>query len=686
MRVFSNILHSEYLRPASFFRSQIGLLLTLMISLSAILVFSIAAQQASPAKASAGDGASSNIRLLDPNANGKIDRITFDVANPNTENWALTGEGAFGFSVTQLGNDINISSVSITSAPNANPVQVQIDLDEVDADLVVNSSGTSSGAVELIYTQGNAGTNCTTESCLTDDTDEELNAIASGDTGATDTESDFAAPIALSSVFRDNNTDGQIDQVDVVWSESIGVESFSAPDLVLGNAGSLIWGTPTNWGTEGPNLNITVLGPVNITGDASIPTFSYDADGTSNLFGTSGGTAVDQGPINIGDAAKPQIKLVSPSHNSTVNLLDPFTVFFTEPINTGTFTFTDSDVGSGDYNAPVWTVGNTRVDLTHNTNWTDMSTVNIQITVASDPATNTLGTNFANNPFTYSTDSTSGGGGGGGGGSTYNRLKTQETQQQQADTTSDDTTTDDQTADDTSMTDEGTTQTTEEQQKQEREMLMDTFTKNDPAPEAPLPPEVAAGMLVKIEGDSAVYFIDSDNRRHAFPTSIIYNSWFADFSNVVTVSPQVLASIPLGSNVLMRPGTWMIKIVSSNRVYAVEPFGIIRWVQTEADALALFGPNWNKRIVDVSDVFFTNYAEGDPLTALAHPSGSVIQYEGETAMYYINGENKHLITPAVFVANFFRDAFVIKGVPMTFAYAPAVDLPEFKVDIIMTLR
>jgi hypothetical protein len=182
--------------------------------------------------------------------------------------------------------------------------------------------------------------------------------------------------------------------------------------------------------------------------------------------------------------------------------------------------------------------------------------------------------------------------------------------------------------------------------------------------------------------------VDSDNRRHPFPNANVYFSWFSDFSAVETVSAEVMASIPLGSNVVMRPGTWMIKIQTDPRVYVVEPYGVIRWIETEADAEALFGPNWNQRIVDVSDVFFVNYTLAQtPVSPTQHPNGMLVQYQGSSDIMYVYDNVTYLVTPSVFSANLFRNEFVVTDVnPALFSYSPGPNLPTFNVDVLMTLK
>ena len=124
-----------------------------------------------------------------------------------------------------------------------------------------------------------------------------------------------------------------------------------------------------------------------------------------------------------------------------------------------------------------------------------------------------------------------------------------------------------------------------------------------------------AGDLIKKDGLSAVYYLGQDGKRYVFPNEATYKSWYNDFSGVVTVSADELANYPLGANVVVRPGTYLVKITTDPKVYAVEGNGVLRWVQTETDAKALYGENWAKRVIDVADSFFTNYTIGKPLAS-----------------------------------------------------------------------
>lgn len=107
--------------------------------------------------------------------------------------------------------------------------------------------------------------------------------------------------------------------------------------------------------------------------------------------------------------------------------------------------------------------------------------------------------------------------------------------------------------------------------------------------------------------DSAVYYIGRDGRRHAFPNSRVYASWYQDFSQVRVVTLDTLSRIPLGANITYRPGVTMVKFTTDNKVYLHVGNRHLRWVASEAAARDLFGPDWNRHIDDISDVFYTDY-------------------------------------------------------------------------------
>lgn len=130
-----------------------------------------------------------------------------------------------------------------------------------------------------------------------------------------------------------------------------------------------------------------------------------------------------------------------------------------------------------------------------------------------------------------------------------------------------------------------------------------------------IPPPVlcVSGSRLKVSTSTAVYYCGADSRRYVFPNNKTYFTWYTNFTGVLTLTSAQLSAIPFGGNVTFRPGVKMIKMQTDPKVYAVEKGGVLRWVQSGETATALYGSDWNKKIEDVPEAFFTNYTIGDPI-------------------------------------------------------------------------
>jgi len=112
------------------------------------------------------------------------------------------------------------------------------------------------------------------------------------------------------------------------------------------------------------------------------------------------------------------------------------------------------------------------------------------------------------------------------------------------------------------------------------------------------------GGLTKATNLSTTYYYGNDGKRYIFFNSKVYNSWYSDFSEVVSASSSQLSELPLGGLVTYRPGERMVKIQSDPKVYAVAKGGVLRWVKTEEIAEELYGQDWNQQIDDVPETLF----------------------------------------------------------------------------------
>ena len=187
----------------------------------------------------------------------------------------------------------------------------------------------------------------------------------------------------------------------------------------------------------------------------------------------------------------------------------------------------------------------------------------------------------------------------------------------------------------------------------------------------------SSGDLIKMAGNTSVYYLGADGKRYVFPNSTTYFSWYPDFSGVVTIPSAELQSYPLGGNVTMRAGTKLVKITTDPSVYAVEPNGALRKIQSEAQAAALYGTNWSKRVVDVPDAFFTNYTVGAVLANGSIPAGSLVKNATGADVYYYDGTNYRMIaSESAFNSNKFAWGNIITAPSTVSAGGSAISSSE----------
>lgn len=151
---------------------------------------------------------------------------------------------------------------------------------------------------------------------------------------------------------------------------------------------------------------------------------------------------------------------------------------------------------------------------------------------------------------------------------------------------------------------------------------------------------LAAIELVKSKDFGTVYYLDSRGARHPFPNLITYQSWYgADFSRIVTVSNEFLTKYPLAKNITIRSGTYLVKVTTDPKVYAIEPGGVLREIIDSDIAEKIYGKTWAKKVIDLPDVFFDNYIVGKPIESDRDlPNGILYKNTSLGKYYYKNNE------------------------------------------------
>jgi len=575
-----------------------------------------------PAMAATGDVVS--IALRDFNHNGKIDRVVVAIDNPGFSVWGV-GD-ASGFSVTRGGAAISVVKAKMTAA-SANPAVLELTLDESDPDLAVD---TSSGALEVSYAQ--IGANGVVSGGV------ELAAFAADDATAETTEKDEAAPILVGSnpaassiaVYRSANIvltfSEPVDTATLVPSSerNPGAWSFTASGASV-TVGHFPYGANVDerFGISGKDFsgNALVVGgypnPFSFrTTDDTTPATRAD-----NLFAitTPGslGTLPAAGPAhlgwytNLGDIASVRFSYSTDAGGT-------YSPIATLPIAQGTYVWYPPDITSAfQLRAEGLNAGGTPIASAFVTSvrlsgvWAPAPTEAEDVpTAPSEPDTTAP---MLINPaiidrfdaaartakLSWKTDEPTRGSVAYGVELDYGG---------RAEATS------------LSLEHEITlTDLTPGVMHQAR------VTSIDAAGNASVSRDyyfifLREGDLIK-GAASAVYWVKG-GKRYAFPNADVYRSWFGDdFSKVTRVPETQLGTIPLGGNVKMKEGVYLIKIQSDPKTYAVEPDGTLRWVQTENDAKALYGSAWAKRVRDVDVSLFTDYAIGAPLASGEKPAG-----------------------------------------------------------------
>ncbi|HDQ22848.1 MAG TPA: hypothetical protein ENN28_02615 [Candidatus Uhrbacteria bacterium] len=539
---------------------------------------------------------------------------------------------------------------------------------------------------------------------------------------------DTIAPTVISATTADNDSNGQIDAIIVVYSEPVNDVNYDA----LAVTGYALPGTGAGTGTATLTYDLIESGTAD-TG--ATPALTWTAVNAADLAGNI--LDLTGAPANATDGAPPVIISTSPANGATNVLLTANVIAtFSEPMNTGTIL--GSVVPDPGGLAATWSVGNTIMTISHNI-FSPLTLYTSTLLTGQDVNGNTFVVGPVPNPISFTTRSASSSGGGGGVaaptcslsinngavstdtlsvilsltvsgeatemlisndqnfvGATWQPLAGSKAWTLAGSTADYGTktvyalvkNTAGVTSNLCSDTIEYVAPGVEPLPPPEEPVLVpeEDLVLHDPEPAGPLSEGVAVGTLVKRADMDTVYFVDNDNRRHAFPSESVYFSWFEDFSKVQTIAAETLAAIPLGSNVTVRPGTYLVKIQTDPKVYAVEPYGVIRWIQSEAIARSLYGAEWNKRVVDVEPTFFVNYQTGSSVSSASHPTASLIAYEGDTNVYYIEKGIKKFVSSEVFVNNLFQNKFVSRNISSSIIYATGANMASLPIETLMTLR
>lgn len=106
------------------------------------------------------------------------------------------------------------------------------------------------------------------------------------------------------------------------------------------------------------------------------------------------------------------------------------------------------------------------------------------------------------------------------------------------------------------------------------------------------------GTFMKGESWTTVYYVDGTTRR-PFLDSQTFFTYANNFDAVIDVADDYLANYTIGTPMLPKAGTVLVKVQSVNNVYALGEDGELRWITSESVAQSLYGSNWADYVIDV---------------------------------------------------------------------------------------
>jgi hypothetical protein len=122
--------------------------------------------------------------------------------------------------------------------------------------------------------------------------------------------------------------------------------------------------------------------------------------------------------------------------------------------------------------------------------------------------------------------------------------------------------------------------------------------------------------------NSFVYLYATNDKRYVFTNEDVITSWFTSFdggqlgdlqnvcNTVNELSDVELASITIGGNVTIRPGSDIVKIASDPALYVVARGKVLRKLATADLAEKIYPGSSAQRTRVIPEAFFVNYSIG----------------------------------------------------------------------------
>lgn len=135
--------------------------------------------------------------------------------------------------------------------------------------------------------------------------------------------------------------------------------------------------------------------------------------------------------------------------------------------------------------------------------------------------------------------------------------------------------------------------------------------------ETATPEPIVYGPDLYIRGTSSstVYALSGDGLRHVFWNAQILATYGVTSADVVQLSDEQLSLHALGDPRLPKPGTVLVKVPSSERVYAIGASGELHWLTSQSVAASFYGEHWADYVIDIPETGWLAFTMGSDITA-----------------------------------------------------------------------
>lgn len=123
-----------------------------------------------------------------------------------------------------------------------------------------------------------------------------------------------------------------------------------------------------------------------------------------------------------------------------------------------------------------------------------------------------------------------------------------------------------------------------------------------------------ADTLIRTASSPTVYYCGRDGGRYVFQNEGTYFSWYENFDDVDVIADDVMGGIPMKGSVTYRPGSYLLKLPSVSKVYAVGVGGTLHWIPSADIAEALYGEAWATMVRDLPESLYPAYELGEDVT------------------------------------------------------------------------